>query len=71
MGGAAVLPHWLEDMTTHDADAVKHGIDVLAASVAVGAIVKVLPAIASLFTIIWLAIRIWETDTVRKWTNRS
>lgn len=58
-------------MASHETDALKHGVDVIAASVALGSIVKVLPAIASVFTIIWLAIRIWETDTIKKLTRRS
>ena len=29
-----------------------------------------LPNISALLTAIWVAIRIWETDTVRKWTGR-
>jgi len=32
----------------------------------VGVIIKLLPALASLFTIVWLGIRIWETDTLHR-----
>jgi hypothetical protein len=38
--------------------------------VVLATLTKALPAIAALFTIIWLAIRIWESDTVRGWTKR-
>ncbi len=50
---------------------MKQVIDYAAAGVAVGAVIKVLPAIASVFTIVWLTIRIWETETVKKWTKRN
>lgn len=29
-----------------------------------------LPSISTLFTIVWVGIRIWETETVRRWTGR-
>jgi len=38
--------------------------------VAFGAVMDVLPALASLFTIVWMALRIWETETVKRWTGR-
>ena len=44
----------------------KAGGDVLAASVTVATIMEWLPALAALFTIIWTAIRIWETATIQK-----
>jgi hypothetical protein len=37
----------------------------------VGTLLQALPALAALFTIIWTAIRIWETDTVRGLTGRG
>ena len=50
---------------------VKQSLDFFAAGVAVGAIIKVLPAIAAVLSIIWLSLRIWESDTVREWTGRN
>jgi hypothetical protein len=56
-------------MTQHDtAKAVADGAAVLTS---VGVMVTWLPPLASLFTIIYLGLRIWETDTVRKLTNRK
>lgn len=46
-------------------------LDVLAVATAVGTITKMLPEIAALFTILWTGIRIWETETVKKWTGRA
>ncbi len=37
----------------------------------VGALMQWLPAAASVFTILWLGIRIWETETIRKLTGRD
>jgi hypothetical protein len=49
----------------------KHVIDGAAIFVAIGTVVSALPAIAALFTIIWTAIRIWETATVQNWIKRK
>jgi len=50
---------------------VKHFIDWMFAAFTVGAVFNWLPAIAALFSIIWYAIRIWESETVRKLTGRA
>lgn len=44
----------------------KDVIDVAAASTGVLTMLSWLPPIASLFTIVWLGIRIYETDTVQR-----
>ena len=55
-------------MTQHDtAKAVADGAAVLTT---VGVMSTWLPPLASLFTIIYLGLRIWESDTVRKMTKR-
>ena len=51
-------------------EATKHAVDAVSFVTVVGTLVDVLPSIAALFTIIWTAFRIWETDTVRGWTGR-
>lgn len=48
----------------------KTPIDVTAGAVAFATVVELLPAVASLFTIIWLGIRIYETETVQKWLRK-
>jgi hypothetical protein len=45
-------------------------LDAAAASTGVLSLVAWLPPVASLFTIIWLGIRIWETETIKALTNR-
>jgi hypothetical protein len=57
-------------MKHESAEAVKHAVDAVSLVTVVGTLVNILPSIAALFTIIWTAFRIWETDTVRGWTNR-
>jgi hypothetical protein len=51
-------------------DTSKNLIDGLSIITVVGALVDMLPSIAAIFTIVWTAIRIWETDTVKKLTGR-
>jgi hypothetical protein len=48
----------------------KTAVDALSVVTVLGALVNALPAIAALFTIVWTALRIWETETVRGWTGR-
>jgi len=43
----------------------KQILDLAAASTGIMSVATWLPPIASLFTIIWLGIRIWESDTVQ------
>ena len=52
-------------------EVTKHALDAVSVITVVGTLVDILPSIAALFTIIWTGFRIWETDTVRQWTNRK
>jgi hypothetical protein len=52
-------------------DSTLRHIDTAAGLVAFGSIFNALPKIAALFTIIWLGVRIWESDTVRGLTGRT
>lgn len=51
-------------------DQEKDMLDAVAASTGVLSLVAWLPPVASLFTIIWLGLRIWETETIKGLTNR-
>lgn len=53
-------------MNDHD----KHIIDALSISAMLTSLIGWLPAVAALFSIIWTAIRIWETRTVQRWVNK-
>jgi hypothetical protein len=68
-------PHLSNDgsaeMKDEALEATKHAMDAVSLITVVGTLVNVLPSIAAAFTIVWTAFRIWETDTVRQWTNRK
>jgi hypothetical protein len=45
--------------------------DAAAIVVLLGSLSSILPGIASFLTVIWLALRIWESDTIREITGRA
>ena len=53
------------DPLEHINEVVKHIIDALSLVTVVGTLMDALPSVAALFSIIWTAIRIYETDTVQ------
>jgi len=57
-------------MTEHD-ETVKYVIDGVSFITVVGTLAEMLPAVAAIFTIVWTAIRIWETDTVQQLIGRK
>lgn len=59
--------HGTADMKHHDwSDTAKHIMDGISVVTAVGTIIKMIPAVAGMFTIVWTGIRIYESDTVQK-----
>jgi hypothetical protein len=54
----------------HIATVAKGVGDAAAVSVTLATMLEWLPALAALFTIIWTAIRIYETRTVQGWLKR-
>jgi len=57
-------------MTEHD-ETVKYVIDGVSFLTVVGTLAEALPAVAAIFTIVWTAIRIWETKTVQRWLGNK
>lgn len=55
----------------HIPDGFKHALDALSLTALLGSLISVLPAVASLLTIIWTAIRIYETPTVQRFVKRK
>ena len=49
----------------------KQVIDVISFGTVIGTVSAILPPVSALFTIIWVGIRIWETDTVQELTGRK
>ena len=52
-------------------DSTKEVLDIAAASTAVMTLAAWLPPIASLFTIVWLGIRIYESDTIQNLVGKK
>jgi hypothetical protein len=52
-------------------EATKHIIDFASVLTVLGTLADMLPAIAAVFTIVWTAIRIYETKTVQGWLGRN
>jgi hypothetical protein len=50
----------------HASDTAKHIGDAVSVATVAGTLMDWLPAVAALLTIIWTALRIYETDTVQK-----
>ena len=57
-------------MTDHD-ETLKHVVDALSFMTVLGTIVDMLPAVAAVFTIVWTAIRIYETETMQRWMGKN
>ena len=47
-------------------ETAKTTVDAISIVTVVGTLAEVLPAVAALFTIIWTALRIYETNTIQK-----
>jgi hypothetical protein len=48
----------------------KQVVDMLSIATVLGTLSTILPPLSALLSIIWISIRIWETDTVKQFTNR-
>ena len=57
-------------MTDHD-ETFKYIVDAASFFTVIGTITSMLPAVAAVFTIIWTAIRIYETETVQSWLRKK
>ena len=58
-------------MTDHDQETVKYMIDGASILTVIGTLVEFLPAVSALLSIIWIAIRIYETDTIQRLVGRK
>ena len=56
-------------MTEHS-ETVKSVVDGLSIITVIGTLADMLPSVAAVFTIVWTAIRIWETTTVQSWVKK-
>jgi len=58
-------------MTEQNQETLKHMIDGASILTVIGTLVEFLPAVSAVLSIVWVAIRIYETDTVKKLLNRK
>ena len=49
----------------------KQVVDVISFGTVIGTVSAILPPLSALFTIVWVGIRIWETDTVQELAGRK
>lgn len=49
---------------------VKHAVDVVAGAATISALMNWVPAATAVLSFFWVAIRIWETETVKRLTDR-
>jgi len=57
-------------MLQHMREETKSIVDLASLFTVLGTLLEWLPHLAAFFTIVWTAIRIWETDTVQGWRNK-
>ena len=57
-------------MTEHH-ETAKNIADALSILTVVGTLIDMLPSIAALISIVWSAIRIYETKTVQRWLGKE
>jgi hypothetical protein len=50
---------------------IKYVIDALSLVTVLGTLMDMLPSIGAVFTIVWTAIRIYETKTVQGWLGKK
>jgi hypothetical protein len=55
----------------HLQESTKHVLDGASVVTAVGTVMQILPSIAAVFTIVWTAIRIYETKTIQKLLGKT
>ena len=61
----------MKDPFNHLDEATKHIVDFASIATVLGTLTDMLPAVAAVFTIVWTAIRIYETKTVQGWLGRK
>ncbi len=52
-------------------ESTKQVVDLISFGTVLGSISAILPPLSALFTIVWVGIRIWETETVQKFRKKD
>ena len=58
-------------MNEQNQETIKHILDGASLITVIGTLVEFLPAVSALLSIVWVAIRIYETETMKKLLNRK
>ena len=58
-------------MNEQNQETLKHMIDGASILTVIGTLVEFLPAVSAILSIVWVAIRIYETETVQKLVSRK
>jgi hypothetical protein len=58
-------------MNEQNQETLKHMLDGASLITVIGTLVEFLPAVSALLSIVWVAIRIYETETMKKLLNRK
>jgi glycerol-3-phosphate acyltransferase PlsY len=61
----------MQNPLDHLNETVKHFVDTASIATVVGTLTHMLPSIAALFSIVWSAIRIYETETIQSWIKKD
>ena len=61
----------MKDIFNNLDDNLKYVIDALSLATVLGTLMDMLPSIGALFTVLWTAIRIYETKTVQGWLGKK
>jgi hypothetical protein len=59
------------DMNDQNQETLKYALDGASLLTVIGTLVEFLPALSAILSIVWVAIRIYETETVKKLLNRK
>jgi tetrahydromethanopterin S-methyltransferase subunit C len=59
------------DMNEQNQETLKYALDGASLLTVIGTLVEFLPALSAILSIVWVAIRIYETETVKKLLNRK
>ena len=61
----------MEVLTEEQQEAGKQVLDGISFFTVVGSLLEMLPAISAVLSIVWVSIRIWETETVQRVVGRK
>jgi hypothetical protein len=61
----------MEMLTEEQQEAGKQVLDGISFLTVVGSLLEMLPAISAVLSIVWVSIRIWETETVQRVVGRK